>query len=465
MFFKKNGILGINARNLLYIRPYNKGKAIKFADDKIKTKQFLSARGIPVPKLYAIIKSSKELEKFDFKSLPNSFVLKPNTGYGGEGIIPITATKDRVYIASGNRKFTSDDLKEHIGDILDGRFSISGAADFAFFEQHITTDEVIAKYSYEGLPDLRVVVHNLIPVMAMLRLPTKESEGKANLHMGAVGVGIDIAKGACTHITYKNRIIPTLPDGLGSIKGFKIPYWDQILTIASQIQLITNLGYMAVDICIDKNVGPVLLEINARAGLGVQIANLAPLRRRLERIEGIKVTTPAKGVRVAKDMFGNIVEKEIANIYGKQVIGINENVEIIQKNNTLRISAKIDTGEKISTIDTETAETMGLLDSEEDYDDEKSTLKLKFTLKNKRIQTIVNVEKINSNDYKMIIGNRDLKNFLIDSSIVKAVTNQNKVTIKESAQNNAVNPYQKIDQQLIEIDNKIKLLYYLRPLN
>ncbi len=465
MFFKKNGILGINARNLLYIRPYNKGKAIKFADDKIKTKQFLSARGIPVPKLYAIIKSSKELEKFDFKSLPNSFVLKPNTGYGGEGIIPITATKDRVYIASGNRKFTSDDLKEHIGDILDGRFSISGAADFAFFEQHITTDEVIAKYSYEGLPDLRVVVHNLIPVMAMLRLPTKESEGKANLHMGAVGVGIDIAKGACTHITYKNRIIPTLPDGLGSIKGFKIPYWDQILTIASQIQLITNLGYMAVDICIDKNVGPVLLEINARAGLGVQIANLAPLRRRLERIEGIKVTTPAKGVRVAKDMFGNIVEKEIANIYGKQVIGINENVEIIQKNNTLRISAKIDTGEKISTMDTETAETMGLLDSEEDYDDEKSTLKLKFTLKNKRIQTIVNVEKINSNDYKMIIGNRDLKNFLIDSSIVKAATNQNKVTIKESAQNNAVNPYQKIDQQLIEIDNKIKLLYYLRPLN
>ena len=466
MFFNNKGILGINARNLLYIRPYNPKKAIKLADDKIKTKQFLSAREIPVPKLFAIIKESSEVEKFDFNSLPSAFVLKPNKGFGGEGIIPITSKRDGKFITAGNKELSKEELKDHIKDILDGRFSISNVADYAFFEQYIVADERLGKYSYEGLPDIRVVAHNLIPVMAMLRLPTKESEGKANLHMGAVGVGIDIAKGQTTHCSYKNRTIDELPNNLGKIKGLKIPYWDEILNIASKVQLITNLGYMAVDICIDKNSGPVLLEINARAGLGVQIANLAPLRRRLERIEGVKVTTPAKGVRIAKDMFGNIVEKEIEQLSGKQIIGTEEKIEIIQKSGTFRINAKIDPNKNISVIDEETAVKSGLLDNTEEYDDEKSTLKVKLSIKNKRLQTIVEVEKISDKNYKMIIGKRDLKDFLIDSQVSK----EKKETITTPLEEKRETPTSKInfhdiDQQLLQIDNKIKLLYHLRPIN
>lgn len=468
-FFSNKGILGINARNLLYMRPYNPKKAVKLADDKIKTKQFLSARDIPVPKLYGVIRDTAELEKFDFNSLPDSFALKPNTGYGGEGIIPVTEVKDNNYYTAGGTKLNKEELKDHIRDILDGRFSISNVSDFAFFEQYIVADEKIGKYSYEGLPDIRVIVHNLIPVMAMLRLPTKESKGKANLHMGAVGIGIDIAKGQTTHISYKNRIIEELPDGMGSIKGLSIPYWDQILTIASTVQLVTNLGYMAVDICIDKNTGPVLLEINARAGLGVQIANLAPLRKRLERIEGVKVTTPAKGVRIAKDMFGNIVEKGIAQISGKQVISTNEKVEIIQKQSTIQIAAKVDTSRKISILDEETALKCGLLDNENDYDDEKSTLKLKFTLKGKRIHTIVEIEKIPNKEYKIILGTRDLQEFLIDTNL-----NQEKKEQKNTKPETPATPkeetFKKInfyetDQKIINLDNKIKLLYHLRPIN
>lgn len=466
MFFKNKGVLGINARNLLYIRPYNPKKAIKLADDKIKTKQFLSAREIPVPKLYSIIRDLTELEKFDFNSLPGSFALKPNTGYGGEGIIPVTEKENGHYVTAGNKKLSQDELKDHIRDILDGRFSISNVSDYAFFEQYIFADERIAKYSYEGLPDIRVVVHNLIPIMAMLRLPTKESKGKANLHLGAVGVGIDIAKGETTHISYKNRIIDELPDGLGKIKGFKIPYWDQILTIASTVQLITNLGYMAVDICIDKNSGPVLLEINARAGLGVQIANLAPLRKRLERIEGIKVTNPKKGVRIAKDLFGNIVEKEIASLSGKQVINTEEKVEIIQKNGTIRLQAKVDTSKNISILDEETAAKSGLLENANEYDDEKGTLKLKFAIKNKRIHTIVELEKIPGNDFKMILGTRDLKDFLITTSSETGKKDKIPVGTNSTAKTkiSEIN-FHEIDEKLLQIDNKIKLLYHLRPLN
>ncbi len=467
MFFKNKGILGINARNLLYIKPYNKKKAIKMADDKIKTKQFLSTRGVPVPKLYGVIKDINELEKFDFSSLSGSFVLKPNKGFGGEGIIPIIEKRDNYYITSGGRQISKSELKDHIRDILDGRYSISNVGDCAFFEQHIFADERVGRYAHEGLPDIRVVVHNLIPVMAMLRLPTKESSGKANLHLGAVGVGIDIAKGEATYITLKDKVIDELPNKLGKIKGLKIPYWDDILLISSKVQLITNLGYMAIDICIDKNTGPVLLEINARAGLGVQTANLAPLRKRLERIEGVKVTSPIKGVRIAKDMFGHIVEKEIENLSGKQVIGTDEEIEIIQKQGIFKSTARVDTSKEISIIDEELALKAGLLESMDNYDDEKSTLKLKFSLKNKRIQTVMNVEKIINKDYKIILGSRDLKEFLIDTSTEKDLNKKSKTKKKkvEIKSKKAEINYYKIDQALISIDSKIKLLYHLRPLN
>ncbi len=466
--FSAKGVLGINARNLLYIRPYNPKKAIKLADDKIKTKQFLAVRGIPVPKLYAIIKEPGEIDKFDFNTLPNSFVLKPNKGFGGEGIIPILRRDNNDFIASGGKRITREEMKDQIRDILDGRYSISNVSDYAFFEQHIFADERVGKYSYEGLPDIRVIVHNLIPVMAMLRLPTKESEGKANLHMGAVGVGIDIAKGETTYITYKNKIVDELPDGLGKIRGMKLPFWDQILEIASKVQLLTNLGYMAIDLCIDKNSGPVLLEINARAGLGVQIANLAPLRKRLERIQGIKVTSPTKGVRIAKDLFGNVVEKEIAVVSGKQLISPRENIDIIQKKGTIRLLAKVDTSRKISVLDEETALKNGLLEDMDNYDDEKSTLKINFSMKGKRVKTIVELEKISDKDSKMILGLRDLKDFLINPIMEQEkkevkVENKEKNEIKTSP--TPRNNFFEADQKLIQIDSKIKLLYHLRPVN
>jgi len=467
MFLKNHGILGINARNLLYIRPYNPKKAIKLADDKLKTKQFLAARGIPVPKTYGIIRTWSELDKFDFNSLPHSFVIKPNNGFGGEGIIPIVNKRDNYWVTIEGKKITREEIKDHIKDILDGMFSISNIADTAFFEQYIISDDTLGKYSYQGLPDLRIVVHNLIPVMAMLRLPTKESGGKANLHQGAVSVGIDIAKGETTFIAYKNKIINELPNELGEINKLKIPFWDNILFIASKTQLITNLGYLAADIAIDKHTGPVLIEINARAGLGVQIANLAPLRKRLEKVEGIKVTSPMKGIRIAKDMFGNVVEKEIEQISGKQIIGSEEYVEVIQKNETLRVLAKVDTGKDRSILDETLAVEAGLLENPESYNDEQSTLKIKFSVKDKRIQTVVDVEKILNEKYKMIIGNRDLKDFLIDTSSTKNKTKTAAIKqepVKPTSNIKTINYYE-VDQKLIHIDSKIKLLYHLRPIN
>lgn len=459
--FKKNGLLGINARNVLYLRPFNPKKAIKLADNKIKSKQYLSTRGIPVPKLFQVIKGRKDLENFNFKILPQSFVLKPNKGYGGEGIIPIIGKDGNKFITISGKEISKDQLKKHILDILDGRFSINNSPDTAFFEQLIISDERIGKYSYKGLPDIRVIVHNLIPIMAMLRLPTKESDGKANLHMGAVGVGIDIAKGQTTYITYKNKIIDKIPE-IGDIRGIKIPYWDEILLIASRIQLITNLGYMAVDICIDKNMGPVLLEINARAGLGVQIANMAPLRQRLEQVKKIKVTNPTKGVRVAKDLFGNVVEKEIQQISGKTVIKPVENIEIISKKGIIKIDAQIDTSKRNSKIRLAYAEKIELLKKNKDYDPENKKIKMKISIKGKRITTVLDIIEGKDKEYEIMIGRRDLTDFLIDPTLTtkKEVANQkNLITTKIQETD-----YEKIDRILFEADTKAKVINYVKPI-
>lgn len=455
-FFSSKGILGINARNLLYIKPYNPKKAIKLADNKIQTKQFLKARDIPVPKLINAITTREAAESFDFNSLPNQFVLKPNLGFGGEGIIPISGKKDGYWITVNGEKITKKQLLDHIIDILDGRFSIANFSDIAFFEQLIIPDDVIGAFAYEGLPDVRIIVYNLVPIMAMLRLPTKESKGKANLHQGAIGVGIDMGTGKATFIAKKNKIIDEVP-GLGKVDNLVIPYWDEILLIASKIQLVTNLGYLAVDVAIDKNVGPVILEINARAGLGVQVANLAPLRKRLERIQGVKVSTPEKAVRIAKDMFGSVVEKKDNSTTTKQVIGQKEEAELILKKGTFKIKTIIDPTKNRTVLSQTLAKELGLMDSE-DYNDEKSTLKLKFTLKGIRISTVVDLENV-SGEFKLIIGSRDLGSFLIDPTITDKkepfwTFNNKKI------QNNF-----EIDQEISNIDNKLKLLYHVRPSN
>ncbi len=457
MFFKNPGILGMNARNLLYIRPFNKKKAIRLADDKLKTKHFLSARGIPVPRLYSVIHSFEELERFNFSSLPKSFVLKPNLGFGGEGIIPIIDTRGESFVKASGDLLSRAEMKESINDILEGRFSISELQDNAFFEQLIICDDRLAKFCYKGLPDIRVVVHNLIPVMAMLRLPTKESDGKANLHQGAVGVGIDIAKGTCTHIVYKNRIVDEVPGGLGSIRGFTIPYWDEILLIAARIQLATNLGYCAVDLSIDRNAGPMLLEINARAGLSVQIANLAPLRRRLERIQGVKVTTPEKGVRIAQELFGLKIQKEggMEAKQEKEVIGQEEEVKIIAANEVRHVWASINPIVDQSILDESLVHELGL-----DEKTEAGQLKLKFSLGNKRIQTLVTTEDFSGKDYDMVIGKRDLQGFLIDP-----LKKKNKIVKLPSLVNEDEIPFFEVDQVLTAVDKQMQLLSNLKPAN
>jgi alpha-L-glutamate ligase-like protein len=358
-------VLGINERNLSYISEYNTNKAKKIADDKVLTKTVLNKAEIPTPKLITIIHNQKELRELDFSSLPNSFVLKPVTGLEGGGIeIFYNRDKQNNWIRGDKSKVSPDELYHHCIDILNGRFSIHQDPDSILIEERVKIHHEFKYYSYKGTPDIRVIVFNNIPIMSYIRLATKESAGKANLAMGAVGVGIDLAKGRTTTAIHgKSGYIEYVPGTKLRLSGLRIPYWSKMLQYAVEAQKATNLKFAAVDFLLDRDLGPLIVELNARPGLSIQLANDDGLRWRLKKATGLKVKDVEKGVRLGKDMFGGEIEEGIESIAGKDLIGIYETVTFYGKDEKSTATiAKVDTGADSTSIDKEIARKLGFKD-------------------------------------------------------------------------------------------------------
>lgn len=358
----RNKVLGMNKRNTFYIRKFNKDKAKEIADNKVLTKQILEKHEIPTPKLIALIKDTRQLREFDWDSLPNSFVIKPVFGLEGGGIdIFYNKSKGGMWIRADGSHASIPQLKQHCSEILNGRYSLSEEPDMVMFEERVQNHKSFKYYTYKGTPDIRIIVFNNIPIMAMLRLPTKESEGKANLALGAIGAGIDIARGVTTTAIHgKNGPVEQIPGTKLPTSGLRIPWWNSMLKIAIEAQKVTNLDFAAIDFLIDKDKGPVIVELNARAGMSIQLANADGLRWRLRKAIGLKVTSTEKGVRLGKDLFGGEIESEIEKLSGKEVIGIYENVTLFGKHMEKESTkAKIDTGADSTSIDKALAAKLG----------------------------------------------------------------------------------------------------------
>ncbi|HEX5271214.1 MAG TPA: sugar-transfer associated ATP-grasp domain-containing protein, partial [Gemmataceae bacterium] len=91
--------------------------------------------------------------------------------------------------------------------------------------------------------------------------------------------------GQTTHAVLRNRATERHPDTGVPVIGFPVPYWPDILIMSRRVSEATGLGYVGVDVVVDRRRGPLLLEANARPGLAIQIANAAGLVRRLEEID------------------------------------------------------------------------------------------------------------------------------------------------------------------------------------
>jgi D-alanine-D-alanine ligase-like ATP-grasp enzyme len=62
---------------------------------------------------------------------------------------------------------------------------------------------------------------------------------------------------------------------------------------------MTGLGYIGADIVLDRLRGPVLLELNARPGLAIQVANQCGLLHRLEVAQEISELTGDHHTKIA----------------------------------------------------------------------------------------------------------------------------------------------------------------------
>jgi alpha-L-glutamate ligase-like protein len=282
---KRLGVVGLNMRNARFLLPNNPRRLYRNVDDKLITKSLAEAEGLSVPETYAVMRSPHDAGLFEkFLEGKSSFVMKPSRGSGGKGVLVIDAVENGRYIKPSGAALESGDVKHHIANILAGLYSLGGTRDVALVEYRVRPAKLLTDISYQGAPDIRIVMLHGYPVMAMLRAATKESDGRANLHQGAIGIGVDIATGVTVQAVHHGRHIVRHPDVDHELLGIQLPEWDKMLDIAVTCAEMTGLGYLGVDLMLDEKLGPLMIEVNARPGLAIQMANGVGLLRRLEPV-------------------------------------------------------------------------------------------------------------------------------------------------------------------------------------
>jgi alpha-L-glutamate ligase-like protein len=304
--FNRIGVLGINRRNAHYTLTYNPRRLHPLVDDKLRTKSLAQAAVIAVPELYAVVEIERDVRRLPERLADyDEFVVKPAGGSGGNGIMVIAGRTKSGYRKVNGQLIGRDELLHHVSNILSGMYSLGGYPDKAIIEYRVQFDPIFERISHQGVPDIRIVVFLGVPVMSMVRLPTRMSEGKANLHQGAIGTGVDIATGTTLRAVWGNDVITEHPDTGNAVTGVTIPNWNRLLELAGKCYELTGLGYQGVDIVLDRDKGPLMLEINARPGLNIQIANRAGLLARLQLVEGNRqrLTNPAKRIAFAAEHF------------------------------------------------------------------------------------------------------------------------------------------------------------------
>lgn len=279
-------LLGINGRNVRIVYPYNARKHFPIADDKVLAKEYLGAAGVPVPATLFVARRFTDLTPFlETIADREDFVVKPASGSGGGGIVVLVSrVRAGVWRTAGGREVDAAALRRHVADILFGSFTLDDP-DAALIEERLVPHPMLAALFPDGLSDVRVITLRGVPAAAMVRVPTRASGGRANLHQGAIGLGVDLATGRTTRALLRGRLLERHPDTGASLIGLTLPHWEEVVEISRRSAAGVPLGYLGVDVGLDARRGPVVLEINKRPGLEIQNVNGRGLRDVLERIE------------------------------------------------------------------------------------------------------------------------------------------------------------------------------------
>ncbi|MFY0593469.1 sugar-transfer associated ATP-grasp domain-containing protein [Roseivirga sp.] len=276
-------VMGINERNIDFIYQYNKRADYKLADDKCLAKEIFHKHNIPCPKTFGVIHHLAEIDLI-WQSVQNkeNLVIKPAKGAGGKGIMILKQRKGQWY--SGATAISEEQIYHHVANVLFGLYSF-GDNDKAIVEEFVTPHHFFGEIYKEGVPDFRIILLESVPLIGMLRMPTKASDGKANLHQGGLGIGVELSEGVLTSAYNGKKYLSHHPDSNQPITGLEVPYWAKIMDMAKAVADVFPLKYLGVDLVIDQHKGPMIMEVNVRPGLGIQLANRKGLRRILETIK------------------------------------------------------------------------------------------------------------------------------------------------------------------------------------
>lgn len=460
---RSHGVLWQNARNLLYIQSENFSHYKRLADSKLRTKKFLSSHWVAVPQTFAIIRNSKELSQELINSLEPPFVIKPNNGYGWKGILIIQEKRaDTSFVTNSNEVITPKQLYQHCIRIIDWFFSLSWKRDSIFIEKKIELSQEIALLGKYWLPDIRIIIYNSVPVMAMMRIPTKESAGKANIHAGACAIWIDIWNGRLTYISHHGKQIKSIP-GIWDIRSLTLPDWDKILNLAVRIQYVTKIPFLWCDIVLDDRDGPLLLEMNVRPGLEIQNVNKAPLEARLKRIEGISVESTEKWVRIWKDLFWWIISERVESVSWKKVVWLREYLRFRFKEKNYNYIADIRASQSDNYIDTEFArEILGI------NTDTQTQVRLETELLDVKRVLIFSCKNLAGE--KLLVWKKALRGFFVDPYKYKKWENPYLADLQIKKINSLITESQSkilqdIDIKLRDIEKKLPLLSLFFPIN
>lgn len=275
--------IGMNERNALLIYPNNKRKHYKLADDKVLSKTILEKHQIPCSKTYAVIEHIGDIVS-TWKSIQkyNKIAIKPANGSGGGGIKILKKNKEKQWV-SGGLVINENDIFLHMANIIMGRFSLN-SNDRVLIEECIEAHPFFYEIYPQGVPDFRIILLNEQPLMAMLRVPTDKSDGKANLHQGGLGIGIDMENGTLMEAYDGKKYFKNHPDNQNPILGKTIPHWHKIIEISKQTAKHFPLNYLGVDVVMDKELGPLIMEVNVRPGLAIQLANKTGMKKILKKM-------------------------------------------------------------------------------------------------------------------------------------------------------------------------------------
>ena len=297
-------VLGLNRRNHAYLFAYNRREHYGLVDDKLATKAALAAHGVPTPALQHVCDAQWRIRALgDRLAAAADFALKPARGAGGAGIVVIVERREGRFVKASGATLGRRDLEAHACDVIAGAYSPGGRGDTLLVEERVVAEPLLAALAYRGVPDIRVLVFRGVPVLAMLRLPTRRSDGRANLHLGGVGVGVELASGRTVHAVVGRRRVAAHPDLGVALADVTVPSWEEVLVLAARGADAVGLGFVGVDVVLDARRGGLVLELNARPGLGIQLANRRGLRPVLEALARATLpASPEARVRVGRDL-------------------------------------------------------------------------------------------------------------------------------------------------------------------